>query len=101
MVGKNLSILRHEAEAGARDMMRLESRHDVAAQPYLAAPRRRQPHDRLHGGGFAGPVAAKQRHGLALLYRQVDAEQDLAVAIIDVEIFDLDHRLRAHATAPA
>ena len=32
---------------------------------------------------------------------KADAEQDLAGAVIDVEILDLHDRLRAHTAAPA
>ena len=50
---------------------------------------------------LAGAVAAEQRHGLALPHRQADAEQDLAGAVVDVEVLDLNDRLRAHIAAPA
>ena len=44
---------------------------------------------------LAGAVAAEQRHGLALPHRQADAEQDLAGAVVDVEILDLDDGSRS------
>jgi len=50
---------------------------------------------------FAGAVTAEQRHGLPLPDRQAHAEQNLAGAVIDVEILDLHDRLRTHIAAPA
>jgi hypothetical protein len=97
---EDLAVLRHEAESGLGDAVWLHARDHLALQEHPAAPRRREPHDGFHGGGLAGAVAPKQRHGLALAHRQADAKQDLAGAIIDVEILDLDDRL-AHACAPA
>ena len=75
--------------------------HYFAAQSDLAAAYRSQAHDRLHGGRLAGAVAAEQCHGLALPDREGDTKQDLAGAIIDVEILDLNDRLHAHTAAPA
>ena len=101
MLREDLAVLRHEAEAGARDVVRLQPGHHPAFQGDPAAPGRRQAHDRLHGGRLAGTVAAEQRHGLALPHRKADTEQDLAGAVIDVEILDLHDRLRTHIAAPA
>src|SRR5882757_8664979 len=96
MLRKDLAVFGDKAEPRARDAMRLHAGQHAATQRHLAAPRRRQAHDRLHGGRFACTVAAEQRHGLTLPYRKAHAEQDLAGAIIDVEVFDLNNGLRAH-----
>ncbi len=59
------------------------------------ALRRHQPHDRLAGGGAADAVAAEQAHDLAVIDIDVDAMQDVALAVIRVEVFDFeDHAAR-------
>ena len=101
MIRKDLPVLGHKAEPGAGDVMWFEPGDDAAAQRHLPAARRRKTHDGFHGGRFAGPVAAEQRHGLALLHREADTEQDLAGAVIDIEILDLNDGLPAHVAASA
>src|SRR6185369_13562698 len=65
---------------------------DTTRPPSVTLPRRAgaRPMIAFHGGGLAGAVAAEQRHGLALAHRKRDAEQDLAGAVINVEILDLN-----------
>ena len=61
------------------------------------ADRRHQPHDGLAGGRAADPVAAEQADDLALVDREVDALQDVALAVKGMEIADLEHHA---ATVP-
>ena len=59
------------------------------------ALRRHEAHDGLAGGGAADAVAAQQAHDLAVADMEVDAMQDVALAVKSVEIFDFeDHAAR-------
>ena len=101
MIRKDLPVLGHEAKPGAGDAMWLEPGYDTTPQHHFSASCRREAHDGFHGGRFAGPVAAEQRHGFTLLHPQIDTEQDLAGAVIDIEILDLNDGLRTHTAASA
>ena len=54
--------------------------------------RRRQARDRAQRRRLAGPVGADERDALALLDRQRDALQRLDVAVVRVDVVDLEHR---------
>ena len=56
-----------------------------------AGARRRETQDRAHGGGLAHAVAPHQRHHLAGLDRQRDAEQHLAEAVAGLDAGDVEH----------
>ena len=70
---------------------------DRAALEADLADRRHQPHDGLAGGRAADAVAAEQADDLALIDPEVDALQDVALAVEGVEIADLEHHA---ATVP-
>ena len=59
--------------------------------------RRHQSHDGLAGGRAADAVAAEQADDLALIDPEVDALQDVALAVEGMEIADLEHHA---ATVP-
>ena len=66
---------------------------DVAiAVADTAGPRLQISHDGEDRRGLAGAVAAEQADDLALPYRQRDAMQDVAVAVIGVDVLDLEHQ---------
>ena len=66
----------------------IASRHGDAD----GALRRHLAHDRLHGGGATDAVAAEQAHDFAGGDVEIDAVQDVALAVIGVEIPDLEHQ---------
>ena len=70
---------------------------DRAALESDLADRRHQSHDGLAGGRAADAVAAEQADDLALIDPEVDALQDVALAVEGVEIADLEHHA---ATVP-
>src|SRR5207253_8790314 len=96
--GKDPTVFRKEADAGARDAVGLPAR-DVDA-PERDAPRlrRREPHDRPHRGGLADTVAAEQAHALAGVDLDRDAEQHARQAVRRVDVAHLEQR-RAHRVA--
>jgi hypothetical protein len=49
-------------------------------------------HDRLDGGGAADAVAAEQTHHLAGGDVEVDALQNMALAVVGVEVTHLKHQ---------
>ena len=83
-VGEDLAFLGHETQTGAGD---LEGALVGDVAPFdvdLPAGHVHQAHDALHGGGAAGAVAAQQVDDFAPAYGQVDAMQDVALAIVGV-----------------
>ena len=64
-LGEDAAVLRHEADAGARDAERRPARRCPALPDDAARARRRQAHDRAHGRGLADAVAAEQADAFA------------------------------------
>ena len=64
-VRKHLPSLRHQADAQLGHAVGRQPADLLAVEPDRAGGRRRQPHDRAHGGGLAHAVAAHQGHHLA------------------------------------
>ena len=83
-------MLGNVAEAEMRDPVARQAR-DVAALELDRALRRHLAHDCLDRGGAADAVAAQQADDLARLDMHVDALQDVALAVIGVQIGDLEH----------
>src|SRR6185437_8587017 len=94
--GENLAVLRHVADAGARHEVGPQPR-DVTAAIAHGALRRHEAHDRLAGGRAADAVAPQQADDLALVHREIDAVQDVALAVIGVQVADFEDHA---ATAP-
>src|SRR5215469_14666175 len=82
--------LRHVRDAAPRDPVRREAADLLAAQ-LDAAARRDQPGDRVAQRRLAHAVAADDREHAALEH-EVDALQHMRVAVVDVEMPDLQHR---------
>ena len=101
MLREDLPIFRHKADARARNKMRRPAGHIGPGHLDHTAPWRSDAGDRLHRRALAGAIAAEQRERLPLLEFQPDAEQDLALAIENVEAFDANDRARTHETASA
>ena len=72
--------------AGGMRVMFSPSKTDVAGA------RRRQARDRAQRRRLAGAVGADQRDALALLDGQRDALERLDVAVVGVDVVDLEHR---------
>ncbi len=87
-LGEDAPILRHEADTGAGDPVGRPAGHVLPAPNHPARARRRQPHDRAHGGRFADPVAAEKADALRLFDLQRNAEQDLAQAVGSADVLD-------------
>ena len=84
-------MLGHIAEAEMRDPVARQA-GDVLALEADRALRRHLAHDRLDRGGAADAVAPEQAHDLAGVDIEIDALQDVALAVIGVEIPDLEHQ---------
>ena len=89
-VGENLPPLRHQADAELGHPIGRQAADLAAGEADRAGPRRRQPHDRAHGGGLAHAVAAHQRHHLAGRDGERQAEQHLAQAVAGLDVVDLE-----------
>ena len=63
------------------------------ARPFhvISPDRRHQAHDRLAGGGAADAVAAEQADDLAVADAEIDALQDVALAVEGVQVADGQH----------
>ena len=90
MLREHLPVLRHEADAGACDQVRLAVVGVEAGDGDAAAARRGEPGDGLERRAFAGAVAAEQRHGLPFGKLDADAEQDLARPVEHVDVLRLE-----------
>src|SRR5207249_3633372 len=67
----------------------------AVAHPDGALPRAQDTGDRSQRRRLPGAVAADQRHDLALLHRERDALQRLDVAVVGVDLLDLEERHQA------
>ncbi len=76
--------------------IRLAALHVAAHDGDAATARRRQSGNRLERRAFAGAVAAEQCHGLPLGQLDVDAEQDLARPVEDVDLLHAEQDAGAH-----
>src|SRR4029453_4001520 len=88
---EDLAVLRNVADAGLGDLVGAQPGQALAI-PQPPAGRLDQPHDRLAGGGAADAVAAEQAHDLAAADLQVHALQDVALAIVGVEVANRQHQ---------
>ena len=88
---KDIAMLRNVAEAEMGDSVARQAR-DVGALEFDRALRRHLAHDGLDGRGAADTVAAEQADDLAGIDVHIDALQDMALAVIGVQILDLQHQ---------
>ena len=77
-LGEDAPVLRHVADAAARQPVGRGAGDVLALEAHVALRGRRQAHDRAHGGGLADAVAAEQADALAGLDVERDAEQHAA-----------------------
>jgi len=89
--GKNVSVLGDVAQPEACDPVARQA-GDVLPLEADGAVRRHLAHDRLDGGGAADAVASQQAHHLAGTDVQINALQNVALAVIGVKILDLQHQ---------
>ena len=89
--GKDIAVLGNVAEPEMRDPVARQARN-IAALERIDALRRNLAHDGLDGGGTADTVAAEQADDLAGVDAHIDALQDVALAVIGVQIPDLEHQ---------
>src|SRR5262249_45380032 len=87
----------HERNA-ARELAARQPARVVAAEVDRAVVRD-QPGERTQSGRLAGAVRPKQPEPLAVGDGERDAMEDLGSAKLDVDVAQLDHRLRARTTA--
>jgi hypothetical protein len=90
--GEDAPLLRHIAQAEARDAIGWQALDALAGEAHFATGRRHQPHDRFHRRRLARAVAAEQRHDLARAHFERDAVQDMGAAVEGVQIGDLQHQ---------
>ena len=83
---EDVAVLGHIAEAADARSCRAWQAGDVVALEPDGALRRHLAHDRLHGGRAADAVAAQQADHLAGADVQIDALQDVALAVIGMQI---------------
>ncbi len=72
----------------------------LAADQDAAVCAREQALDCHQRGGLPGPVATEQRDGLALADRQVQVEDDMRLAVADVEAGDLEDSYAVSSSSP-
>ena len=85
--------LRHEADAGADDLVRLRGRDFASVETHGARPRPHQADDRVAKRRLAHAVAADDRQN-APLQGQRHALKSVRLAIVDLQILHLQDRLR-------
>src|SRR5262249_52221704 len=88
---KNAALLRHETEAEPRHRIGRQRRDIAVAVANAAGARLEIAHDGEDGRGLARAVAAEQADHLALPHRERDPVQDVAVAVIGVDVLEIKH----------
>src|SRR5262249_55906820 len=86
------AILRHVADATARQPVRRFVGDRTALEPDLSLPRVHQAHDRLQRRRLADAIAADETNDLATPDLQGNSVKDVALAVIGVQAVDLDQR---------
>src|SRR5438445_9849336 len=91
---EDAALLRAEGDPQARDPVRRQGDELAAREPNGAAAATHDPHDRFQGGRLARAVATEERHHLARANLEIDAVEDVRLAVPGVEIVDPEQRLR-------
>ncbi len=81
-------MLRHQADAASGNLVCGQGGHIVAPEHDFALLRPDDADDAFERGGFAGAVAAQQRHHFTRIDAERYALQDMALAVIAVDIVD-------------
>ncbi len=86
--GDDAAVLGHEADPGARRLVRPHEVQRLARQMDLALLELGigGPGDGPEGRGLAGAVAAEQRHDLPLAHGEADALHDVALVVVGVDV---------------
>src|SRR6266481_1025984 len=93
---KDAPLLRAEGQAEARDPIGPERRQLLPAEADRPLAAGDHAHDRLERRGLARAVAPEERHHLALPHLEVDAVEDVRLAVPGVEVADLEQRSARH-----
>src|SRR5690606_457882 len=88
--GEYRPLLGYVAEPQPRDPMVGPAR-DLGVPEPDRADRLDLSHDRLHRGGASHPVATEQGDNLALVDPEAHSMKDVALAIVGMQILDLEH----------
>src|SRR6266545_738121 len=86
-------VLRHEADAPPRDLVRRQPGQVAALEVDGASGGLDEAHPGLHERGLAHAVLAEERHRLAFLHLEGHAEEDRRGAVARVEVADAEHQL--------
>src|SRR4029077_12528240 len=70
--------------------VRREMGDRLALEEHPATARTDEPHDRLQGRALTDPVAAEEAHPLALAHFERHPVEDMALAVIGMDILDFD-----------
>src|SRR5690606_33945721 len=82
---EDLPSFRHKSDSEPGNAMGGNARDLAALEPDAAGTERAESGNGAHGGGLAHAVAAEQGDDLAGLQREIDAEQDLDLAVAGSE----------------
>ena len=88
---KDSSALRHEADAHAGDAVRRQARDIHVLEGDAPPARRREADDRAHERRLAHAVASQNRYHFPRVDLQREALQDVAVAVVGVDVVDVEH----------
>ena len=97
---EDAALFRADGNAGTGDHVGLHADRLGTAEADAALTTRHQAHDRLHGGGLAGAIAAQQRHHLALAHFEIHPMQDVALAVPGVQVFYFKHGVSQTCSEP-
>jgi hypothetical protein len=94
-------IFGYVADPEPRQPVRREVGDRLALEEHPATARTDEPHDRLQGRALTDPVAAEEAHHLALAHFERHPVEDMALAVVGMDILDFDEWLdcrtaRAH-----
>src|SRR5262249_19031986 len=78
-------------DAAEDDVVGRDAEERGALQPHVAAPRGEQSGHRLQRGGLARAVVAEEGDDLARAHPEGHALEGMDLAVVDVEILDLEH----------
>ena len=90
-VGEDAAILGDIADAGLGDAVGRLAHQVIVLEHHPARTRADQLHHRFHRCGLARTVAAQKCHDLAPAHLERQAVQDVGLAVIAVNAFDVKH----------
>src|SRR5690554_884883 len=89
--GEDGPVFRHIANSGMGNFMGLLATERLAIELHVADGGY-ETHYRLAKGGAADAVAPQQADNLARLDRHVDPAEDVALAVVGIQILNLEHQ---------